>query len=238
MIEITIPVYNEEETLENQINTILVFINQKIYKKLNISLVIADNGSTDKTKEIGLNLAAENKKIKYLRTPKPGVGLALKNSWKKSNAYLVGYMDLDLSTNLNHLSEVFDLILNKKIDLVSGSRLNKKSIVKKRKLLRFVTSVSFNIIVKLLFKTSFEDGMCGFKFFKRKLLPNLMKKGAVSDGWFYVTELLIVAERLGFKHVDIPIKWTDTENSKVKIVKLTIEYLKAMLILKRKLTSK
>lgn len=235
MIEITIPIYNEEKTLKKNIQTVLQFIKNNVCKNFIVFVILADNGSTDKTKEIGRDLAKNHKNVKYIRINKKGVGLALKTSWQNSKAELVGYMDLDLATDLKHLNTVFDMILNEKIDIINGSRLHKNSVVKNRSFFRYFVSVIFNFILRLIFKIKFKDGMVGFKFLKPKILPSLINNGAISDGWFFATEILIVGQELGYKIKELPLKWTDTDESKVKVIKLTIEYLKAMFKLKTKL---
>ena len=234
-IEITIPVLNEQDTLKTQIEKILSFINKECKKYGEIGLVIADNGSTDKTQEFSKELEANSTQVRYLRLEQRGVGRALKASWQSSTADIVGYMDLDLATDLKHLHQVFDALLNKNFEIVAGTRLAKESIVIGRTPLRNFTSKVFNKILNFKFNGSFTDGMCGFKFLKRAILNDLIMSGADNDGWFFSTELLVVADYKKYKLLDLPVVWTDDPNSKVKIIKLSIEYLKAMNILKKRL---
>lgn len=234
-IEITIPVLNEQDTLKTQIEKILNFINKECNKYGEICLVIADNGSIDKTQEFSKELEANSTQVRYLRLEQRGVGRALKSSWQSSTADIVGYMDLDLATDLKHLHQVFDALLNKNFEIVAGTRLAKESIVIGRTPLRNFTSKVFNKILNFKFNGNFTDGMCGFKFLKRTILNDLILSGADNDGWFFSTELLIVADYKKYKLLDLPVVWTDDQNSKVKIIKLSIEYLKAMNILKKRL---
>ncbi|WP_417878615.1 glycosyltransferase [Vibrio sp.] len=234
-IEITIPVLNEESTLESQVKLLSVFFKEELSDLGNISLVIADNGSNDKTQEIAERLSHTIPIVKYIRLDKRGVGLALKASWLKSDADIVGYMDLDLATDIKHLRDAFSILLNGEGDIVTGSRLAPGAQVIGRTKLRDFTSHSFNRLIKILFKTKFTDGMCGFKFLNRNKLPILMASGVQSDGWFFATELLVVGEALHLNVVDIPVKWTDDPNSKVKVIKLSIEYMKQMLNLKKRI---
>jgi glycosyltransferase involved in cell wall biosynthesis len=237
-IEITIPVLNEESTLEVQVNKVLYFLDNEFEKYGDISIIIVDNGSTDKTKDIATELATKNIKVNYLRLEERGVGRALKASWLNSKAYVVGYMDLDLATDLKHLHQVFTAILENDYDIVAGTRLAKDSVVIGRTPLRNFTSKVFNKILNYKFNGNFTDGMCGFKFLKREILEDLMNNGADNDGWFFSTELLVVADFKKYKLLDLPVVWTDDPNSKVKIIKLAIEYIKAMNILKSKLEDK
>jgi len=234
-VDIIIPVLNEEETIDKNIRIIHSFLESNLIDNYNCRLVIADNGSIDETQKIALDLASEFEgSILYHRVDRRGVGLALKSAWTASDAELVGYMDLDMATDLTHLPEALDALKNKNADVVYGSRLHKKSEVIGRTLKREVTSRIFNQIIKNYLGTKFTDGMCGFKFLKKEHLGNIMIRGAISDGWFFCTELLVVGEWLGLNVYELPVKWTDDPDSKVNIKKLAIEYIKAMKVLKSK----
>jgi len=234
-IEITIPILNEDTTLNEQVRKIHKFIEENLRDIGSVKLVLADNGSTDSTPELARTLANELSGVEYLRLEQRGVGLALKASWTRSEADIVGYMDLDLATDLRHLRPVLGKIISENAEIVTGSRLVKGAKVVGRKPFRTCTSIGFNYVVKLIFGTKFSDGMCGFKFMQRCILERLMQAGAQSDGWFFATEILITGERLNHKVEEIPVVWTDDPNSKVKVVKLAMEYLKAMSILRRRL---
>lgn len=231
-IEITIPVLNEEKTLKQQVEATLVFIRESLSDIEGITLVIADNGSTDQTAAIALALANNNENIKFIHVPRPGVGLALSTSWLQSEADIVGYMDLDLATDLRHLRQALEPLLNDSEDVVTGSRLLPQSKVIGRPLKREIVSRAFNYILRWYMGVGFSDGMCGFKFLQRKHLLSILMKGAVSEGWFFSTEVLICAQNLGLRLLDLPICWTDDSRSKVRIGKLGIEYIFAMRRLK------
>ncbi len=233
--DIVIPVLNEEETIETNIVEILSYIEKELSADYDCRLVIADNGSTDNTPVIAMKLEEQfNGKVLYQRVARRGVGLALKHTWGSSDAQFVGYMDLDMATDLRHLSEALGALANEGADIVYGSRLHKKSKVIGRTLKREITSRIFNSVVKVYLGTHFSDGMCGFKFLKQKHIATIMENGASSDGWFFCTELLVVAEWMKLEFCELPVKWTDDPNSKVSIVKLTLEYIDAMRQLKRK----
>ena len=232
---ITIPVLNEESTLERNITILRDFLDHEFSGRPTVGIVISDNGSTDATKGLGEKLALTLEDVKYIRLETRGVGKALKASWNDSDADIVGYMDLDLATDLSHLKQVLNAFDEANVDFINGSRLAQGSEVRGRSLRRNISSHSMNWLIRRIFKTTFTDGMCGFKFLKRSILPDLENVGAKSDGWFFATELLVSAERLGYNVSEIPVKWTDDPNSKVKILKLSIEYLRAMFRLRRAL---
>lgn len=234
-VDIVIPVLNEETSLECNIVKILNFIEKELCSKFFCRIIIADNGSTDKTPEIAKRLEQMfNGKVFYHRVSRKGVGLALKSTWASSDAEIVGYMDLDLATDLAHLPEALDALINKDADIVYGSRLHKNSAVIGRSLKREITSRAFNLILKLYLRTHFSDAMCGFKFLKQEHVNTLIKDGADSDGWFFSTELLVVSEWKGLYIFELPVKWTDDPESKVNIKKVTLEYINAMKHLKAK----
>lgn len=232
MFEITIPVLDEEETLRENVVKAHSYIKKHITTEFWI--IIADNGSTDQTASIGAELESEYSEIKFLKVSKRGVGLALRTSWMASNADYVGYMDLDLATDLKHLKDVIGLFHDEAdYDVINGSRLLKGAQVVNRKPIRNVTSHGFNFIVQKLLGVQLSDGMCGFKFFKRSVAQKLIKSGIDRDGWFFSTEILVRALWAGYKVKEIPVEWTDDVNSKVNIKKLTLEYLKAIMQLRK-----
>ena len=233
--DITIPVLNEEETLDRQIRMLDDFLCRHFPDRTLWCIVIADNGSTDQTTHIAGSLANQLPEVRLVRVPEKGVGLALKTSWSQSRADMVGYMDLDMATDLLHFIQAYNALATEGYDLVYGTRLHPKSRVIGRTLKREITSRVFNFIVKRYLGTRFSDGMCGFKWLKREFVRPLMEGGAVSNGWFFSTELLAVAEWNGLKMCELPVKWTDdTSASKVNIGRLARQYLKALAVLKQR----
>ncbi|MBU3071664.1 glycosyltransferase [Aestuariicella sp. G3-2] len=233
-LELTIPVLNEEASLRRNVLIVKDFFLEHCPELVAWSIVIADNGSTDRTGEIAESLAAEYPgQVKYLRVDRKGVGLALKHSWSHSDADVVGYMDLDLATDLKHLLTVFDVFQTNSADIIYGSRLHKDSQVIGRRPFREFTSRMFNLVLSIYLKCHFSDGMCGFKFLKRSHLKEILERGAVSDGWFFCTEILVVSEWMGLNLFELPVKWVDDPDSKVKVGRLTLEYLSAMKSLKQ-----
>lgn len=232
-IEITIPILNEESSLDEQVRKANQYIQNNLTDIGSITIILADNGSTDATPDIARSLQQALPGVQYLRLEQRGVGRALKASWSQSKAEIVGYMDLDLATDLRYLRPALEKLCADQADIVTGSRLLNGSRVIGRSLLRNFTSRSLNFILKAVFRISFSDGMCGFKFLKRSCLDDLRDAGAVSDGWFFATEILITGEYLGYRIFDLAVEWRDDPNSKVKIGKLAVEYLNAMRVLRR-----
>lgn len=231
-VEITIPVLNEEFRLDKGVRTTIAF-----FEKQNLSqcsLIIADNGSTDKTEEIAQGLVAEFPgRVRYIKVPRKGVGLALRTSWTASSADIVGYMDVDLATDLKHLPEVIAEFGTQDVAVVSGSRLKKGALVENRTLVREITSRVFNTVVKLLLGVRFSDGMCGFKFLRRDHANRLIATGIDLDGWFFCTEILVKSEWLGIPVHELPVHWSDDADSRVKLARLTMAYLREIVRLSK-----
>lgn len=231
--DVTIPVLNEAATLQQQVAALHSFLLQHFPDRNRWSIVIADNGSTDATRDIATSLAKEIPEVRLVMVPKRGVGLALKTSWTQSQADIVGYMDLDLATDLGTFPKTIQLLENGAADIVYASRLHPESQVIGRTLKREISSRVFNFILRQYLGVQFSDGMCGFKFLRRDVLKNLMAGGAQNDGWFFSTELLTVAEWQKLNLFELPVKWTDDAgSSKVKVIPLAMRYLKSMRDLK------
>ena len=230
-IDIAVPVYNEQQTLKKQIYKLEQFLKEQ--KNHEYRIIIADNGSTDKTKSIAEELSISIPRVYLVSVGQKGVGLALKKAWENSDADVIGYMDLDLATSLKHILDVADLFHNDECDFVNASRLLENSLVRNRSRLRNLTSRSFNFLLKRVFDTKSTDGMCGFKFIKQTTLKSILSNGATSEGWFFSTQILIISEMLGLRVREIPIEWTDDRNSKVKIAKLTTMYIREILKMRK-----
>lgn len=233
----TVPVLNEEKSIEKNIHILMAFLTKTVSSSLEWRVCIADNGSRDATFSLILKLAEQYPQLRYVQTEKPGVGLGLKAAWKTATEDVIGYMDLDLATDLRHIREMIALI-EQGADVVYGTRLHPNARVINRSFKREVTSRVFNFILKRYLKVSISDAMCGFKFLKRSHLETLYAHGAKSDGWFFCAELVVVAEKLGLNVKALPVTWTDDQESKVKLASLSMQYLRAMKDLRQQLCLK
>lgn len=233
--DVTIPVLNEEATLAENVGILHDFLKSNFPTPNQWRIVIADNGSEDQTPVIGKQLDAQWEAVQYLQVPRRGVGLALKTSWGQSQADIVGYMDLDLATDLPHFLEAYRALTEEGADLVYGTRLHSESKVIGRSLKREIASRGFNWLLQTYLGTRFSDGMCGFKFLRREIYPKLYELGANNDGWFFSTELLIISEWQKMKLYELPVQWTDdATSSQVRIIPLAKRYIKSMRAIKSK----
>lgn len=215
-VKIVLPVYNEEKELE--INTLKLrnFLVENM-AEIKFEIQIADNASTDNTSIIGELLAEKFTDISYLRLTKKGRGRAIKKSWGMGDFDVFAYMDIDLSTDLKYLPVIIKAI-GGGFDIAIGSRLLPKSYVAGRTMKREILSRGYNFLINLFFQTHFSDAQCGFKAINKRVVSELLPK--IEDNeWFFDSELLIIAEKSGYRIYEEPVIWTDNPGSTVRVLK-------------------
>ena len=155
-----------------------------------------------------------------------GRGRALRRAWTEGDADIVSYMDVDLSTDLSAFPPLIDSLINSEYDVAIGSRLKKGSQVT-RGLKREFISRTYNLIIKLMFWHHFSDAQCGFKAVTRRAVRDIVP--LIQDqAWFFDSELLLLAERMGYKVYEVPVKWADDPDSRVKIASTAWEDIKGL----------
>lgn len=225
-VEITIPVYNEEEELEKHIRILADFCEKKL-SKYDWHITIADNASSDNTPVIAAAIVKKNPRISLLRLEQKGRGRAVKLSWSSSRADICIYMDLDLSTDLIHLPTLIHAI-EQGNDIAIGSRLAKGAKVEGRTFIRELTSRALNFIfIQFFFNTHFTDAQCGFKAVSKKAVDQLIPK-IQDNSWFFDGELLIVGEKSGYTIYEEPVHWVDNPGSTVRLMATIFGDIKAM----------
>ena len=212
-LEIVVPVYNEERTLALSIRRLHQYLSSSV--PLRWRILIADNASTDATPEIAHALAGGLTGVSVLRLEQKGRGRALRTAWSRSTARVVAYMDVDLSTDLRALLPLVSPLLSGHSEVAIGTRLAPGSRVT-RGPKRELISRAYNQLLHLLLRASFSDAQCGFKAVRRDVVSQLL--GAVEDqGWFFDTELLIVAQRRGMRIHEVAVDWIDDPDSRVDV---------------------
>lgn len=228
------PVFNEEKRIEKGIETAYKYI-----KSLEISFLflIVDNASTDDTGKISEMLCAKYENVAYHRIEEKGVGVAFRTAVKIVDTDIIGYMDIDLSTDIHCFFNVVDIFSrDKSVNIVNGTRFHNASKITGRKWYRNITSYGLIILLKIFFKMKTSDAICGFKFFKRSDLQDLISEASDEKGWFYIIELLIRAEKKNKTIIDLPVRWEDEPTeSKVNVVETVVRYMKGIISLKRSL---
>lgn len=229
-VDCVIPVYNEQHVLEGSIEKLYGFLSERMPYDWRIR--IADNASTDDTLLVATRLSERYERVEVVHLDRKGRGRALRTAWLDSPAVVVSYMDVDLSTDLEAYPPLIRSIVEDGYDLATGRRLGRGARVEQRKLLREITSRGYNLIIKAAFRTRFIDAQCGFKAVSRRAADALIPL-IRNNEWFFDTELLILAEKKGYRIKQVPVHWVDDPDSRVNVSKTAMEDLKGLWRLKR-----
>ncbi|BDZ49951.1 sugar translocase [Frondihabitans sucicola] len=213
-LDLVVPVYNEQATLVASITALHDFLTRSMRETWRIT--IADNASTDATAALADQLSAELDGVLAVHLEEKGRGRALKQVWSASPARVLAYVDEDLSTDLSALGPLVAPLFSGHSDLAIGTRLDRSSRVTRGGKREFI-SRTYNLLLRRTMGVSFSDAQCGFKALGRDVADRLLP--LVEDtGWFFDTELLILAERSGLRIHEVPVDWVDDPQSSVDIV--------------------
>jgi hypothetical protein len=187
--------------------------------------MVAEDGSNNIFDKKIMSFIKKHKEIKFIHSPvRLGRGKAIKNSVKVLNGDIIGYMDIDLATDISNLKKVIELFETKKYDLITGSRYVKESKTK-RSVMRNVFSFLFNLLLKILFNSKVSDHQCGFKFFRKDFIRKY-GEAAKSDYWFWDTEIILISQMNKKSVYELPVEWKESRKTTVKIFYDSIVMLK------------
>ncbi len=213
-LDIVIPVHNEEFDLPRSVARLHDHLSSRV--PMSFRITVADNASTDRTAEIADRLADQYPDVRVVHLPEKGRGRALKQVWLHSDADVLVYMDVDLSTDLSALLPLVAPLVSGHSDVAIGTRLHRGSrVVRGPK--REIISRCYNLILHGALSTRFSDAQCGFKAIRRNVARQLLPL-VQDNGWFFDTELLVLAERSGLRIHEVPVDWIDDPDSRVDIV--------------------
>jgi glycosyltransferase involved in cell wall biosynthesis len=217
-VEIVVPVYNERHTLRRSIERLHAFLSSEF--PLSWRIVIADNASSDDTLDVARALSVELNGVDVLHLRAKGRGRALRAAWLATPARVVCYMDVDLSTDLRALLPLVAPLISGHSDVAIGSRLARSArVVRGPK--RELISRSYNLLLRLVLRARFSDAQCGFKAVRADVAKRLLPE-VVDQGWFFDTELLVLAQRRGLRIHEVPVDWVDDPDSRVDIVQTAL----------------
>jgi putative flippase GtrA len=213
-VEIVVPVRNEDHDLAPSVRRLHAYLRDQF--PVSTWITIADNGSTDGTWAQALALQAELPAVRAVRLERPGRGGALRAIWSASEASVYAYLDVDLSTGLNALFPLLAPLLSGHSDVAIGTRLARGARVVRGPRREFI-SRSYNLLLHATLGTGFSDAQCGFKAIRADAARQLLPLTA-DHGWFFDTELLVLAERAGLRIHEVPVDWIDDPDSRVKVI--------------------
>ncbi|MCH8010101.1 MAG: glycosyltransferase family 2 protein [Chloroflexi bacterium] len=230
-LDIVLPVYNEERVLAGSVEKLRAYLQEHDFP-YTWRIVIADNASTDGTLAAGESLADVFADVEVIHLPRKGRGRALRKAWLESDADAACFMDIDLSTHLDGLEPLARAVLDEGYDVATGSRMTRGSQIE-RSIGREITSRGFILLIKLLFLVRLSDTQCGFKAISREAAHELVPR-IENEEWFFDTELLLLAEKGGYRVKEIPIRWVEDTDTRVNVPKTILEDLAGLLRMRLK----
>ncbi len=229
-VEIVVPVYNEQHVLHDSVERLRAYLS--VHLPFTWRITIVDNASTDATWSVAETLAALHPEVHAVHLDRKGRGLALRTAWMASDATVVAYMDVDLSTGLDALLPLVAPLVSGHSDLAIGSRLAAGAAVARGPKREAISRI-YNLILRTVFGVRFRDAQCGFKAIRRDVAVRLVPEVA-DDTWFFDTELLLLAEHNGLRIHEVPVDWIDDPDSRVHVRQTAIDDLKGVVRVARR----
>ncbi|WP_434531132.1 flippase-like domain-containing protein [Haloarcula sp. NS06] len=216
-VSVVLPAYNEADTIEQTVSTTLEtlasFLPEDTYE-----VIVAEDGCSDRTPEIATQLANEDSRVRHVHSDdRLGRGGALEYAFDQAAGETLVYFDTDLATDMSHLEELVNAIRVDGYDVATGSRWMPENRAD-RPAKRGIPSFGYNTLVRTVLRSDLKDHQCGFKAFDRQALETLLPL-VQDEHWFWDTELLVRAQRNGYRVTEFPVDWTPKGDSKVDIVR-------------------
>jgi glycosyltransferase involved in cell wall biosynthesis len=231
LVEVVIPVHNEERVLAASVRRLHTYLS--VHLPYSFRITVADNASVDGTLAVARGLARELPGVRTVHLDAKGRGRALRHVWSRSDADVVAYMDVDLSTDLSCFLPLVAPLAERRADLAIGSRLAPGARVTRGPKREFI-SRCYNLLLRTIMKARFSDAQCGFKAARTEVVQALLP--AVEDQtWFFDTELLLLAEHVGLRVHEVPVAWVDDPDSRVDIVQTALDDLRGMARVRRRI---
>ncbi|WP_435077230.1 flippase-like domain-containing protein [Halococcus sp. AFM35] len=216
-VSVVLPAYDEEATLAATVETTLDTL-ESFLPEGTFEVLVAEDGCTDDTPDIAARLAREDERVRHVHSDERlGRGGALERAFRAARGETFAYFDTDLATDMRHLEELVTSVHSGECDIATGSRLLAASDAD-RPANRDVPSRTYNGLVRLFLRSSVRDHQCGFKAFDRTVLESLLAD-VEDDHWFWDTELLVRAQRAGYRVHEFPVEWTPKGDTTVDFVR-------------------
>ena len=216
-VSVVLPAYNEEKTLETTVETTLSTLDSFLPPG-SFEVIVAEDGCDDRTPEIADELAVRHGAVGHVHSDERlGRGGALEYAFERAHGETLVYFDTDLATDMRHLEELVETVRSGRADIATGSRWLPESDAD-RPAKRGIPSFGYNRLVRLFLRSTLQDHQCGFKAFDREALFSLLDD-VEDEHWFWDTEVLVRAQRDGYRVVELPVEWTPKGDSKVDLVR-------------------
>jgi uncharacterized protein (TIRG00374 family) len=216
-VSVVLPAYNEAATIRTTVETTLATLSAFLPDD-EFEVIVAEDGCEDRTPEIVDEMAAADDRVRHCHSDERlGRGGALERAFRASYGDTLVYFDTDLATDMRHLEELVESVRTEGYDVVTGSRWMAGNVAD-RPAKRGVPSRVYNGLTRLFLRSDLRDHQCGFKAFDREALFALLDD--VQDRhWFWDTEVLVKAQRRGFRVKEFAVDWEPKGDTKVDLVR-------------------
>ncbi len=214
---IIIPAWNEERRMPASLTRIVAFVQQQPF---GVEVIVVDDGSEDATAAIVEELAREHAFLRLVRNPHGGKGAAVKAGVACARGLYLVISDTDLSVPIDELVKFLPPVLNS-YDVAIASR----EVAGARRIgepqYRHLMGRVYNLLVRLVAVPGIQDTQCGFKAFRREVARQVFRRQTI-EGWGFDVEVLFIAQRLGYRIVEVPVTWYYGRESKVRPLQDTV----------------
>jgi dolichyl-phosphate beta-glucosyltransferase len=230
-LSIVIPAYNEEQRIGRTLAATFDYLDAQDYSS---EVIIVDDGSRDQTVQTVLNFQARaGERLHLLRHPtNRGKGAAVREGMLRAAGEIVLFYDADLSTPTSEIPKVIEPITEDRYDVVFGSRaLARELIGVHQSFLREARGRVGNLILRALTGLNFKDTQCGFKAFRRQAAQAVFARQRI-EGFGFDPEALFIAQKQGWRLLELPVRWDHVEGSKVSLFSTSLAVLLEVLTIR------
>ena len=215
-ISIVIPAYNEEVRLPATLAAVWSYLAARGWPDWEV--LVVDDGSRDGTAAVAVQFQAAHPGVRLLRNPgNRGKGYSVRHGMLESRGEWVLFTDSDLSAPIEELDKLLDALRSQQAAVAIGSRaLDRSLIALHQSWFRETAGRIFNLLMRLATGLPFADTQCGFKLFEGAAAREIFRRQRI-ERWGFDAEALFIARQLGYKMVEVPVRWSHSEGTKVSM---------------------
>jgi len=214
-ISIVIPAYNEAARLPATLQAILEYTGAR--ERVPFEILIVNDGSKDNTLEVAREFASAHPHIRVVENPgNRGKGYSVRHGMLEATGDWVLFTDSDLSAPIEELDLLLAAVRSQAAKVAIGSRADRSKIEIKQSPLRQLAGRVFNLLMRVTVGLPFKDTQCGFKLFDAESAREVFRRQRI-ERWGFDAEILFIARKLGYKTVEVPVRWQHAEGSKVSM---------------------
>jgi len=228
-ISIIIPAYNEEKRLPAALKQVIGYLQRGKWPVAEV--LVVDDGSVDGTVQVAERMQAEFPALRVLRNPgNRGKGYAVRHGMLECRGEWALFTDADLSAPIEELDKLWQATEKAGADVAVGSRaLDRRLIGVHQSWFRENAGRLFNLVMRIITGLPFRDTQCGFKLFEAGAAREIFKR-QILDGFGFDVEVLFIGRRLGYREIEVPVRWNDVAGTKVSTWRGVAAFLDPLLV--------